>query len=475
MDEFGVLVESIGFKSPVKSTPLADLKSKNNKINNGFPRNLGIHSGFDSKSSPVYNSNSINGSFNLDLDGIFRSTRTQKDQNFGNFDGFDDVFGGPINTSKRSAGGDGFDLDSIFKGSNNFGVKSTVYNIDDDDIFGGIARSKSLGSGNYDDVFGSFSSPSKQSAQVYDLLGDFGGMGLRSNGSGKKSGKVEKNARDFDDLIPGFGGSSHSRNGGNSESSWSTLSSGHSAKSTSTSVEDPFAVFESSQKGRFETSAHDFDSVFSMGNQSWSQSMPKSPTADPVFDSLFQNKGGPRVSQTSSSTKKASPQTNIGDEFSFLFGDEPSSREFQEIKGESVERRRARLNHHMRTQERMANALAEKNQRDFQTQQEQEERNRIAETLDDNIKRWAAGKEGNLRALLSSLQYVLWPECGWKPVSLTDLITSISVKKVYHRATLCVHPDKVQQKGANVQQKYTAEKVFDLLKEAWNKFNSEEL
>ncbi|KAI3816032.1 hypothetical protein L1987_15717 [Smallanthus sonchifolius] len=28
---------------------------------------------------------------------------------------------------------------------------------------------------------------------------------------------------------------------------------------------------------------------------------------------------------------------------------------------------------------------------------------------------------------------------------------------------LCVHPDKVQQKGANVQQKYTAEKVFDLL------------
>ncbi|GMP46800.1 hypothetical protein CsSME_00014825 [Camellia sinensis var. sinensis] len=445
MDEFGVLVESIGFKSPVKSTPLADLKSKNNKINNGFPRNLGIHSGFDSKSSPVYNSNSINGSFNLDLDGIFRSTRTQKDQNFGNFDGFDDVFGGPINTSKPSAGGDGFDLDSIFKGSNNFGVKSTVYNIDDDDIFGGIARSKSLGSGNDDDVFGSFSSPSKQSAQVYDLLGDFGGMGLRSNGSGKKSGKVEKNARDFDDLIPGFGGSSHSRNGGNSESSWSTLSSGHSAKSTSTSVEDPFAVFESSQKGRFETSAHDFDSVFSMGNQSWSQSMPKSPTADPVFDSLFQNKGGPRVSQTSSSTKKASPQTNIGHEFSFLFGDEPSSREFQEIKGESVERRRARLNHHMRTQERMANALAEKNQRDFQTQQEQEERN------------------------------VLWPECGWKPVSLTDLITSISVKKVYHRATLCVHPDKVQQKGANVQQKYTAEKVFDLLKEAWNKFNSEEL
>lgn len=31
---------------------------------------------------------------------------------------------------------------------------------------------------------------------------------------------------------------------------------------------------------------------------------------------------------------------------------------------------------------------------------------RIAETLDVEIKRWAAGKEGNLRALLSTLQYV---------------------------------------------------------------------
>lgn len=59
---------------------------------------------------------------------------------------------------------------------------------------------------------------------------------------------------------------------------------------------------------------------------------------------------------------------------------------------------------------------------------------------------------------------VLWPDCGWQPVSLTDLITSVSVKKVYYKATLCVHPDKVQQKGANIEQKYTAEKIFDRLK-----------
>lgn len=44
------------------------------------------------------------------------------------------------------------------------------------------------------------------------------------------------------------------------------------------------------------------------------------------------------------------------------------------------------------------------------------------------------------------------------------MITSNSVKKVYKKATLYVHPDKVQQKGANLQQKYIAEKVFDILK-----------
>lgn len=65
---------------------------------------------------------------------------------------------------------------------------------------------------------------------------------------------------------------------------------------------------------------------------------------------------------------------------------------------------------------------------------------------------------------------VLWPECGWQPVSLTDLITAAAVKKVYRKATLCIHPDKVQQKGANLQQKYVAEKVFDLLKVWWLNF-----
>ncbi|CAN7065352.1 unnamed protein product [Brassica oleracea var. botrytis] len=122
--------------------------------------------------------------------------------------------------------------------------------------------------------------------------------------------------------------------------------------------------------------------------------------------------------------------------------------------------------------DRMEKAIADMNNRDHQIQTEQEERSRISETLDGEIKLWATGKEGNLRALISSLHLVLWPGCGWEAVSLTDF-TYASVKKVYKKANLYVHPDKVHQKGA--QQKYIAKKVFNILQEAWNKFNKEEL
>jgi hypothetical protein len=99
---------------------------------------------------------------------------------------------------------------------------------------------------------------------------------------------------------------------------------------------------------------------------------------------------------------------------------------------------------------------------------------RLSEFLDPEVKRWSNGKEGNLRALLSTLQYILGSDSGWQSVPLTDLITAAAVKKAYRKATLCVHPDKLQQRGATIRQKYICEKVFDLLKEAWNKFNSGE-
>ncbi|XP_072978896.1 J domain-containing protein required for chloroplast accumulation response 1 isoform X1 [Typha angustifolia] len=91
---------------------------------------------------------------------------------------------------------------------------------------------------------------------------------------------------------------------------------------------------------------------------------------------------------------------------------------------------------------------------------------------DSKIREWSKGKEGNIRSLLSTLQHILWPESGWKPVPLVNIIEGASVKRAYQKALLCLHPDKLQQRGAAMHQKYIAEKVFDILQEAWTEFNS---
>ncbi|MBA0809933.1 hypothetical protein Gohar_001960, partial [Gossypium harknessii] len=58
---------------------------------------------------------------------------------------------------------------------------------------------------------------------------------------------------------------------------------------------------------------------------------------------------------------------------------------------------------------------------------------------------------------------VLWPNSGWKPVPLMDIIEGPAVKRSYQKALLCLHPDKLQQKGAASDQKYIAQIVFDFL------------
>ncbi|KAK1322288.1 Auxilin-related protein 2 [Acorus calamus] len=102
------------------------------------------------------------------------------------------------------------------------------------------------------------------------------------------------------------------------------------------------------------------------------------------------------------------------------------------------------------------------------------EQRSLADTADDEVIRWSNGKGGSLCALLSTLQYILVPECGWQPIPLTEMITTQDVKRAYKRAALCVHPDKAQQRSASIQEKHICEKVFNLLKEAMDKFDAEQ-
>ncbi|KAL7592314.1 uncharacterized protein LOC111880684 [Lactuca sativa] len=97
------------------------------------------------------------------------------------------------------------------------------------------------------------------------------------------------------------------------------------------------------------------------------------------------------------------------------------------------------------------------------------------ELLDEDIKLWSDGKEPNIRLLLSTLHHILWPSSGWIMIPLSNLKESSNVKKAYQKARLCLHPDKLQQRGATIPQKYVAEKAFPILQDAWATFISEDV
>lgn len=72
-----------------------------------------------------------------------------------------------------------------------------------------------------------------------------------------------------------------------------------------------------------------------------------------------------------------------------------------------------------------------------------EEKFALTESVDTRLATWRNGKQDNLRALLGSLDSVLWPEAGWKKVGLAELVLPNKVKIQYMKGIGKVHPDKV--------------------------------
>ena len=84
---------------------------------------------------------------------------------------------------------------------------------------------------------------------------------------------------------------------------------------------------------------------------------------------------------------------------------------------------------------RAANAAAER---------ADDEKFALADSVDARLAAWKGGQQENLRALLGSLDTVLWSEAGWKKVGLHELVLAGKVKVVYMRGIAKVHPDKVR-------------------------------
>lgn len=83
---------------------------------------------------------------------------------------------------------------------------------------------------------------------------------------------------------------------------------------------------------------------------------------------------------------------------------------------------------------REANAAAEK---------ADDEKFALTDAVEARLTAWKGGKADNLRALLQSLDGVLWEGAGWKKVGMSDLVMPNKVKIVYMKAIGKVHPDKV--------------------------------
>jgi tetratricopeptide (TPR) repeat protein len=83
---------------------------------------------------------------------------------------------------------------------------------------------------------------------------------------------------------------------------------------------------------------------------------------------------------------------------------------------------------------RAANAAAEK---------ADDEKFALADLVEARVAAWKGGKADNLRALLSSLELVLWPEAEWKKIGMAELVLPNKVKIQYMKGIAKVHPDKV--------------------------------
>ncbi len=111
-------------------------------------------------------------------------------------------------------------------------------------------------------------------------------------------------------------------------------------------------------------------------------------------------------------------------------------------------------------------AVAELRNREAAKAKSDAEEDLVRQRLEPKLKAWSEehGQKKQLRALLANLHTILWEGSGWKQVSLADVLDDSKVKRVYHKASRVVHPDKTM--NLDVEKKFVAKRVFDALTQA---------
>jgi ribosomal protein S13 len=121
--------------------------------------------------------------------------------------------------------------------------------------------------------------------------------------------------------------------------------------------------------------------------------------------------------------------------------------------------------------ESQAKAIQELKEREAKKKFDDETEDDVRKRLEPKIKAWSEehGQKKQLRALLGTLHVILWPGANWKAVGLGDLLDDAKCKKVYHKATRVVHPDKTI--SLEPEHRFLAKRVFDALSQAKTKFD----
>ncbi|KAL7481534.1 hypothetical protein ACHAW6_007468 [Cyclotella cf. meneghiniana] len=117
-------------------------------------------------------------------------------------------------------------------------------------------------------------------------------------------------------------------------------------------------------------------------------------------------------------------------------------------------------------------AISELREREANKSAADAEEEEVRVRLEPKLREWSEehGKKKQLRALLANLHTILWEDSGWKPISLAEVLEESKVKKVYHRASRVVHPDKTG--GLDAEKRFVAKRVFDALTQAKVEFDA---
>lgn len=235
---------------------------------------------------------------------------------------------------------------------------------------------------------------------------------------------------------------------------------------------DPFSLFTSTPSTPSNVSSHtDLGDFFSAGSSSAkpSASQSKSNTAD-GFDSLltgFATKstvGGGGVDDidddvSTPSSASVPPPTNN----SFGFTSGPSSEFDFDPLGPAPTTSQAQTSSYQPDQDQPVGPEMTENE-------ERAAINDMKSSLETRVEQWKykQGVERDIQGLLANLHAVLWTGHSWKKIDTTQLLDYNSTKKVFRRALLTVHPDKVST--GTPEMKATAELIFETLNMAFKKY-----